>query len=525
MSCLESSLSEKKMEESNHTNYSTKTSYHSSPDSSSSLLKKQAHISNVIWPVHINDYERVISIGHGKFSTVWSGYCKPNQLKVCIKILDLENSTYSFEDILQEVQIMRLCDYPNILNCFCCFVHHDQLWLISQLMEKGSCARVMEIYNKENHVEGLMEECVAYILYETLKGLNYLHSRGLIHRNVKAGNILLGGRGIVKLADFGLIASAEQRTKPTITQNDHQNTYLYNIAPEVLDNHNHGQEIDHRSDIWSIGITALELAKGATPYAQYASTNLLEYMQHYDPPSLASYSHDKQLTNTGHSFSKFFEDFVKKCLQKNNQLRPSVGELLKHKLLRNTHKEGLLQILGTIPNVDGMHMTTSQEEIFASIPMKKVDSVTGEYYSIMQSAQRVLGTATGGDLRGEEQLFDANTGSPKQSGGGGGGKKKKGVAEPRIVISRVQRQKRKFITVVVGLDTVPDLKIKDAAKVFGRKFSSGSSVSDTPQGGKEVVIQGDVTFELPQLLVSEFKIPPTMIFLLDEGSTVPRPYA
>ena len=75
-----------------------------------------------------------------------------------------------------------------------------------------------------------------------------------------------------------------------------------------------------------------------------------------------------------------------------------------------------------------------------------------------------------------------------------------------MVISRVQRQKRKYITVVVGLDTVPDLKIKDAAKVFGRKFSSGSSGSETASGVKEVVIQGDVGLQLPALLMGEFKV-------------------
>jgi translation initiation factor 1 (eIF-1/SUI1) len=78
--------------------------------------------------------------------------------------------------------------------------------------------------------------------------------------------------------------------------------------------------------------------------------------------------------------------------------------------------------------------------------------------------------------------------------------------ESRIVISRVQRQKRKYVTVIVGLDTVPDLKLKDAVKVFGKKFSSGSSLSESASGVKEVVIQGDVGFELPQLLISEFKV-------------------
>lgn len=326
-------------------NMSGKLSIQSSPGTTTNKSLNQ--YKGASWPVNAADYETIACIGTGKFSAVWSGYCKPNQLKVCIKTMDLESSTCSFEEILQEVQTMRLCDFPNILGCFCSFVYLDQLWLISQFMAKGSSARVMEIFNTRNHVEGFTEDIVAYLLHETLKGLNYLHSRGLIHRNVKAGNILLDNQGGVKLADFGFIASTEQHVKTVIQHS----SYLYNMAPEVMDN-NKAKEMDYRSDIWSIGITALELAKGVTPYAKYASTNLLTYIQNNEPPSLASYSHEKQLHAQGNPFSKFFDEFYKKCLQKNTQLRPSVGELLKHKLLRHTSREGLVQILTQIPNGD-----------------------------------------------------------------------------------------------------------------------------------------------------------------------------
>lgn len=104
-------------------------------------------------------------------------------------------------------------------------------------------------------------------------------------------------------------------------------------------------------------------------------------------------------------------------------------------------------------------------------------------------------------------------------------KKKKGAAAPKkaliletkVVIARVQRQKRKFVTVVAGLETVPNLKIKDASRAFGRKFSSGASVNDTQTGAKEVVIQGDVIYDLPPLLMNEFKVPADAIFFLEDG--------
>jgi len=96
--------------------------------------------------------------------------------------------------------------------------------------------------------------------------------------------------------------------------------------------------------------------------------------------------------------------------------------------------------------------------------------------------------------------------------------------ETKVVISRVQRQKRKFVTVVAGLDSVPDLKIKDAARVFGKKFSSGASVGESATGAREIVIQGDVSFDLPPLLISEFKVAPSAIFYLEDGGVI-RPYA
>mmetsp|Transcript_17577 Transcript_17577/g.33141 ORF Transcript_17577/g.33141 Transcript_17577/m.33141 type:complete len:203 (+) Transcript_17577:42-650(+) len=91
----------------------------------------------------------------------------------------------------------------------------------------------------------------------------------------------------------------------------------------------------------------------------------------------------------------------------------------------------------------------------------------------------------------------------------------------QVVIAKVQRQKRKFITAVAGLDTVPGLKLKDAAKAFGKKFSSGASINENATGSKEVVIQGDVGYDLPELLINKFSVPPNCIFFLENKELVP----
>ena len=95
------------------------------------------------------------------------------------------------------------------------------------------------------------------------------------------------------------------------------------------------------------------------------------------------------------------------------------------------------------------------------------------------------------------------------------------IEDARVIIARIQRQKRKYVTAVAGLESVPDLKIKEVAKAFGKKFASGSAVSDTAGGGKEVVIQGDVIHEVPAVLVNVFKVPKKVIYFLEDKKLVP----
>ncbi len=126
-------------------------------------------------------------------------------------------------------------------------------------------------------------------------------------------------------------------------------------------------------------------------------------------------------------------------------------------------------------------------------------------------------------LNGNSASSDEVEGSKKK----GIGPKKKGGAskEQRVSIHRIQRQKRKFVTQIVGLDTIPDLNLKDTAKLFGKRFASGCSVGDIPAGGKEIVIQGDVYLELPEILMNKCKVDPAVLFIQDEPKGPMRPYA
>eukprot|EP00599_Poterioochromonas_sp_BG-1_P014428 CAMPEP_0173162676 /NCGR_PEP_ID=MMETSP1105-20130129/19463_1 /TAXON_ID=2985 /ORGANISM="Ochromonas sp., Strain BG-1" /LENGTH=512 /DNA_ID=CAMNT_0014082579 /DNA_START=525 /DNA_END=2063 /DNA_ORIENTATION=+ len=263
----------------------------------------------------------------------------------------------SFEEVLQEIQLMRLCNDANILTFHTNFVHKEELWLITQLMDKGSCLRVMTLSKALGLGEGFSEECLAFVLAETLKGLSYLHSRSLIHRDVKSGNILLDSRGGVKVSDLALsgtiaIEAGRQKAKTVV------GTPCY-MAPEVLEQQQNQGGYDHKADIWSLGITALELAKGYAPYAHLTAMKIMTLTLDSDPPSLKNYPYDKQQSPLGPPFSKNYEDFYKQCLQKHPKHRPSSAELLKHRLIRSATSCALIDFLQKIPNIDDVETVNS----------------------------------------------------------------------------------------------------------------------------------------------------------------------
>jgi len=236
---------------------------------------------------------------------------------------------------------MRLSKNENILACHTSFIHHTNLWLVMQLMDRGSSLHCLEnarvLYNPLNNVgesklkEINMEEHISYILHETLLGLKYIHDNGQIHRDVKAGNILLDSNANVRIADFGvsgwLVNAGSQR--------EHTRTFVGTpcwMAPEVMEQI-HGY--DTKADIWSLGITALELAKGHAPYAKYAPMKVLLLTIQEDPPSLETYVNDADDDGLlEEKWTKSFQSMIEWCLQKDPQKRPNCEELLNHEHFR-----------------------------------------------------------------------------------------------------------------------------------------------------------------------------------------------
>ncbi|KAF6155439.1 hypothetical protein GIB67_019965 [Kingdonia uniflora] len=202
-------------------------------------------------------------------------------------------------------------------------------------MAGGSCLGIM----KSDHPEGLEETVIATLLREVLKALVYLHSQGHIHRDVKAGNILIDTNGAVKLADFGVSACMFDTGDRQRSRNTFVGTPCW-MAPEVMQQL-HGY--DFKADIWSFGITALELAHGHAPFSKYPPMKVLLMTLQNAPPGL-DYERDKR-------FSKSFKEMVAACLVKDPKKRPSSEKLLKHHFFKHAKSYDYLAktILNGIP--------------------------------------------------------------------------------------------------------------------------------------------------------------------------------
>ncbi|KAJ6694868.1 SERINE/THREONINE-PROTEIN KINASE FRAY2 [Salix koriyanagi] len=289
------------------------------------------------YPIGPENYVLYEEIGQGATASVHRALCVPFNEIVAIKILDFERDNIDLRNISREVQTMILVDHPNVLKSHCSFVSDHNLWVVMPYMSGGSFLHIM----KAAYPDGFEELVIATILREVLKGIVYLHHQGHIHRDVKAGNILVDGRGEVKLGDFGVSACLFDSGDRQRTRNTFVGTPCW-MAPEVMEQLN---GYDFKADIWSFGITALELAHGHAPFSKYPPMKVLLMTLQNAPPGL-DLERDKK-------FSKSFKQMIASCLVKDPSKRPSAEKLLKHSFFKQARSNEYLvrKLLDGLPDL------------------------------------------------------------------------------------------------------------------------------------------------------------------------------
>uniref|UniRef100_A0A7S3PR12 Non-specific serine/threonine protein kinase n=1 Tax=Aplanochytrium stocchinoi TaxID=215587 RepID=A0A7S3PR12_9STRA len=272
------------------------------------LKKTMANTATIVErnPEHL--YKKIEKIGEGAGGVVYKIMEKKTNQILAVKISPKEELSY----IQSEIAFHAMSKHENIVNYHATMLWRDDVWIVMDFID-GGC--LTDILGEDNPAEWT-ENCIAYVMRDSLLALDFMHKKHLLHRDIKSDNILVGRDGTVKLADFGFaigLTAEQEKRKSTV------GTPFW-MAPEVIE----GREYDARCDIWSLGITAIELVNHEPPHMDKKTVEALLDILTFPPPT----------PNNPDIRSASFLDFLDQSMKKDFKERPFAHELLEHDFLK-----------------------------------------------------------------------------------------------------------------------------------------------------------------------------------------------
>lgn len=340
------------------------------------------------FPLDSTKYKLRKLIGRGSTATVYAAQCITNNEEVAIKLINLEICPLEIDSLRAEIAFWSTCDHPNVVRYYGSFVEGSILYIIMEYMNLGSISEIMK-FGFSNGIP--KESVISAVLKDILEAISYFHSNHKIHRDIKTGNVLVNQNGEVKIGDFGIAATLFERGERIQARYTVIGTPCY-MAPEVIVSQNGYSE---KADIWSLGITAIELATGSPPYSDLHPLEVIVRITDSAPPSLpdssdtsageassilvSSVSSSSEQKSSSppviQAYSQPFRDFVRLALQKQPEKRPSAVELLNSKFIKMAASQTeLKELFSLIPSIEIQYDITHQPNLNKKLSSKNEDN-------------------------------------------------------------------------------------------------------------------------------------------------------
>lgn len=323
-------------------------------------------------------WEIVGELGDGAFGKVYKAKNKETGALAAAKVIETK-SEEELEDYIVEIEILATCDHPYIVKLLGAYYYDGKLWIMIEFCPGGAVDAIMLELDR-----GLTEPQIQVVCRQMLEALMFLHSKKIIHRDLKAGNVLMTLEGDIRLADFGVSA----KNLKTLQKRDSFIGTPYWMAPEVVMCETmKDTPYDYKADIWSLGITLIEMAQIEPPHHELNPMRVLLKIAKSDPPTLLTPS----------KWSVEFRDFLKTALDKNPETRPSAAQLLEHpfvssvtsnKALRELVAEAKAEVMEEIE--DGRDEAEEEDAVEATSPLGNHTRNSSEVSQLSLNADKPL---------------------------------------------------------------------------------------------------------------------------------------